>query len=261
MTSSTTDATFARTAKEIARDLITRSGLGRLHVAMRKLSGQNVEHLSLPSLPERFAAIYQKRVWLNGRPAGSLSGYGSELETTTELRRNLAELLSVLETRSLLDLGCGDFTWIQEVAFPHSYIGIDVVAEVIEANNAVFGSSKRRFALLDATNESLPRVDTILCREVLFHLSLRDIRRVIENIRASRSTYLIATSDGDTDYNADILSGDFRLLNLRKSPFLFGEPLRSIPDSGVSAFRTLSVWTIANLPPLSTGRAAAAGKP
>jgi SAM-dependent methyltransferase len=248
VTLSTTDGHFTRTAKEMIRGLIAKTGLTRLHVAVRKFGGQNVEHLSFNSLSERFSAIYRNRVWINGRSAGSLSGYGSELENTETLRQRLPELLGSLETQSLLDIGCGDFTWMKEIAFPHKYIGVDIVPEVIETNNVMFRSEQRSFQALDATQDPLPQVDCILCREVLFHLSFRDIWRLIENIRASGSLFLLATTDGDTNYNADIFSGDFRMLNLRKAPFFFPTPMLSVPDDAVSPGRTLSAWKVTDLP-------------
>ncbi|SRR6266567_3672564 len=237
-----------RTAKEMTRDLIAKAGLSRLHLSIRKLRGQNVDHLFLPSLAERFSAVYENRVWLNGRSTGSLSGFGSELENTGAVRQHIAELLESLRTRSLLDIGCGDFMWMKEVVFPSRYIGVDIVPSIIETNNSLYRSEQRSFHVLDAVHEPLLQADTVLCREVLFHLSFADIWQLVENVRRSGSSFLIATNDGDLKYNADILSGDFRILNLHKAPFFFPSPVRSIPDNGVLPDRTLSAWKVADLP-------------
>jgi 2-polyprenyl-3-methyl-5-hydroxy-6-metoxy-1,4-benzoquinol methylase len=237
-----------RTAKEVTRDLIAKAGLSGVHVTVRKLRGENVDHLLRESLSERFTAVYENRVWLNGRAAGSLSGCGSEIENTQSVRTHLAELLNFLGTRSLLDIGCGDFTWMQEVSFPFTYVGIDIVPGVIAANNASYSSPQRSFQVGDATRDSLPQADTVLCREVLFHLAFADIWRVVKNIRKSGISYLIATTDNNLKYNADILSGDFRMLNLHRAPFFFPRPTASIPDGSVCADRTLAMWRVADLP-------------
>jgi len=237
-----------RTAKEIIRDVIAKTGLSRVHVSIRKLRGQNVDHLLLTSLTERFSAVYENRVWLKGRSTGSLSGFGSELENTETVRQHLVELLESLKTRSLLDIGCGDFTWMKEVAFPYRYIGVDAVHNLIETNKTLYSSGLRSFKAMDATRDPLPRVDTVLCREVLFHLAFSDIWRMIENIRRSGSSFLIATNENDIKYNADILSGDFRMLNLHRAPLFFPKPTLSIPDNSVSPDRTLSAWKVADLP-------------
>ena len=93
-------------------------------------------------------------------------------------------------------------------------------------------------------------MDTVLCREVLFHLSFNDIRLLIQNLRANGVSILIATNDVATGFNSDIVSGDFRLLNLTKPPFRFPSPELSIPDDGVSPGRVLGAWHIKNLPQL-----------
>lgn len=237
-----------RTSKEMIRHLIAKAGLSGIDLTIRRLRGQNVDHLFFASLSERFTAVYQNRVWLRGRMIGSLSGLGSELENTERVRLGLTGLLKSLDTRCLLDVGCGDFTWMKEVSFPFRYVGIDIVPGVIAANNASYGSAQRSFQVGDATTDPLPQADTTLCREVLFHLAFADVWRVVENIRKSGSSYLIATNDNNLKYNADILSGDFRMLNLHRAPFFFPRPTDSIPDSSVCPDRALAVWQVADLP-------------
>jgi len=237
-----------RTAKEVTRDLIAKAGLRSVHATFRKLRGENVDHLLQESLSERFAAVYENRVWLNGRTAGSLSGCGSEMANTERVRAHLGELLKSLNACSLLDIGCGDFTWMKDVSFPFPYMGIDIVPGVVEKNKALYRSEQRTFQLLDATHDKLPQADAILCREVLFHLSFADIRRLIQNVRRSGASFLIATNDNNLRYNADILSGDFRLLNLHKSPFFFPSCALAMADDGVSSGRTLSTWKLSDVP-------------
>lgn len=236
-----------RTIKQLVRHLMIRSGLVRLHIQMRKARKQNVDHLLCASMAERFSAVYRNGVWLEGRPSGSRSGRGSELESTESIRRRIPELLESIGSRTLLDVGCGDFNWMKEVPLPCRYVGVDIVGDVIEANASLYGSARRSFQVLDATSGPLPPADTVLCREVLFHLSFRDIGRLIENVRNSGAAFLIATNDDALKLNADAISGDFRLLNLRKAPFFFGEPLLSIPDGGVDPDRVLAVWSVSAL--------------
>jgi SAM-dependent methyltransferase len=236
-----------RTIKQLVRHLMIRSGLARLHILIRKARKQNVDHLSCASMAERFSAVYRNGVWLDGRPSGSLSGLGSELENTESIRRRIPDFLKSIGSRTLLDVGCGDFNWMKEVQLPCQYIGVDIVRDVIEANASLYGSARRSFQVLDATSGPLPPADTVLCREVLFHLSFRDIWRLIQNVRSSGASFLIATNDDALKLNADIISGDFRLLNLRKAPFYFRTPLLSIPDGGVDPDRVLAVWNVSAL--------------
>src|ERR1017187_3093531 len=99
-----------RDVKELIRDSITKLGLSRAHLRIRRATGQNVDHLFRPTLAERFSAIYQNRVWLNARTSGSLSGLGSELVNTDRIRRGLQPLLTELNTQTLLDLRSEEHT-------------------------------------------------------------------------------------------------------------------------------------------------------
>ena len=101
------------------------------------------------------------------------------------------------------------------------YIGADIVPDLISLNTAIHGTETRSFQVLDATVDRLPEADTVLCREVIFHLSFRDISRLIENVRSAGASFLISTTDESIKFNADIPSGDFRNLSLTRAPFLF----------------------------------------
>jgi SAM-dependent methyltransferase len=237
-----------RTAKELVRHFIKVSGLWRFHLRWRKARGQNVDHLYESTLPGRFAAVYRNRVWLNDRATGSLSGLGSEVEHTRAIRSRLPDLFSALRCEVLLDLGCGDFSWMKQTALPCKYVGVDIVEDVIASNVRDYGSESRRFVVLDATREALPLADVVLCREVLFHLSFGDAWRVLDNVRSSGARFLVATSDDNLKYNADIESGDFRLLNLRRRPFGFPAPRETVPDDSCAPGRVLGVWDVAVMP-------------
>jgi SAM-dependent methyltransferase len=237
-----------RNAKEVLRHLLLRSGLNGAYLAFRSARGQNMDHLRARTLRERFSTIYRNRVWLTGRPYGSLSGLGSELENTKAIRRRLPELLARLHTKTILDVGCGDFNWMSRLELDCRYIGVDVASSVIEQNIRNYGSVNRTFYDLDATTDPLPSADTILCREVFFHLSFADIWALIRNMRLSGVSTMIATNDAGTDFNADILSGDFRLLNLTKPPFCFPRSQLFIPDDEVSPGRMLAAWRLSDVP-------------
>jgi hypothetical protein len=129
-----------------------------------------------------------------------------------------------------------------------TYIGIDVTEEVIALNALKYDSPTRTFHVLDATRDRMPFADTVLCREVFFHLSFSDIWALVHNIQTSGASALIATNDMSTGFNSDIVSADFRLLNLFRSPFRFPSPILSIPDVEVSPKRTLDVWRVSDLP-------------
>lgn len=192
----------------------------------------------------RFTAIYDQGMWQLGEGERPLSGPGSSLAATASLRDQLPGLLGTLGSGTLLDVGCGDLTWLRTLNLER-YIGVDIVPSVIADNQKVM--PQHEFHCLDAVVDDLPDADTVLCREVLFHLSFADIKALIANLQKKDRKWLIATTDTASEFNADIDSGDFRLLNLRRHPFRFGEPHAEISDDGHVPGRKLLVWPLGSL--------------
>jgi hypothetical protein len=112
------------------------------------------------------------------------------------------------------------------------YIGVDIVDKIITGNNK-YQSSNILFKKLDVTSDHLPQVDMIICRECLQHLSYNSIMRTLLNFKKSNTKYLLVSSFEHTWKNWDILDGDFRPLNIRKSPFKMGKPLYKINDTNL----------------------------
>jgi SAM-dependent methyltransferase len=208
---------------------------------------RNLPHLRAGSRRDRFAQIYAAGYWKLGNPDMPGSGTGSTLAATETLRAELPKLLARCGARSLLDVGCGDFTWMKNLTLPCRYFGIDIVASVVAANQAAYGSRDRRFAVRDAVTDELPEGDVVLCREVLFHLSLDDAKNALCNMLAGERRYLLATTDRETNFNADIVTGDFRVLNLERRPFRFPPPLFEIPDAAGAPGRVIGLWKIADI--------------
>lgn len=221
----------ARSARELMRHGMFRLGLG-----------PRPAHNQTGSIAERFHAIYATGHWTVGKSGVPLSGEGSTLEATAELRRSLPAVLDRLGARTLLDVGCGDFFWMRTLDLPCDYIGVDVVRPVIEANLRDFGDARRRFLALDAIRDPLPPADVVLCREVLFHLSFAEARALLGNIVAGGCDWVMLTTDGGTLFNADIVAGGARLLNLEIAPFRLGRPDHEIDEGTSYRGRRIGVW-------------------
>jgi hypothetical protein len=195
----------------------------------------------------RFTHIFEANLW----GSDSRSGSGSESDQTAALRTQLARF----GVRSLLDLPCGDFGWLSDVDLGvDSYIGADIVAEIVARDTAAYD---RDFRVLDLTADPLPQADLVLCRDCLVHFSDNDIWRAVENLKRSGSRYLLTTTFLDLPANTDISTGDWRPLNLRQSPFDFGAPLAVLVEGcteldGAYADKALALWDIAALPQRTT---------
>jgi SAM-dependent methyltransferase len=195
-----------------------------------------------------FGQIYANGAWVMHDKQDSLSGVGSTRQATDELAVQLSTFLREAGCRRLVDIGCGDFNWMQRVEGDFDYLGIDVVPQVVEENRARYGNGKRRFICMDATREAIEPADVAVCREVLFHLSFGDGLRLMRNIKAAGFRYVLFTNDTSIWFNSDIRSGDFRRISLLRAPFSLPAPLRELRDDRVSAGRVLAVWPGSALP-------------
>ncbi|WP_238010231.1 class I SAM-dependent methyltransferase [Dactylosporangium sp. AC04546] len=198
-----------------------------------------------------FQFIYDRNVWGS---AESASGGGSELTQTRVLRVALPELFRRLGVTTLLDAPCGDFRWMQHIELGGiRYVGLDVVPKMIEANQARFGSPLRRFVAGDVVCEPLPDADVMLCRDCLVHLSYQQVFEALANIARSRIRYLLATTFVERAENHDIVTGDWRPLNLCAPPFNLPQPEQVIVEGctengGVFADKALGLWPTSALP-------------
>lgn len=220
-----------RTLKEVLRHLLHVAGVRRRQA-----------HLDAPDRHERFARIYRERVWTLGRDDVPLSGTGSSITATAALRQSLPELVQRFDVRRFVDIGCGDCTWMSTIDLGCDYLGVDIVPSVVKNNIEAYGGPSRQFMVHDIVADKAPPGDLILCREVLFHLSLVDGLAALRNMAASGATYLLLTSDRATDFNAEMRTGDFRLLNLERRPFYLPEPEERISDQEVSPGRFIGLW-------------------
>jgi hypothetical protein len=197
---------------------------------------------------ETFTRIWRENHW---KGAESVSGPGSGVKRTRHLRPALAELLSELGVRSLLDVPCGDFLWMSELDLTHiDYVGGDVVPELIEETRRRHAGPGRRFEVLDLTTSPLPPADLLLCRDCLVHLSFDDALRALDNIARSDIRWLAATSFTDRDENLEVQTGRWRPLNLRLAPFSLPMPERAIAEAPAApgakhGDKSLLVWPMA----------------
>ena len=171
---------------------------------------------------QEFTRIYETNHWRVGE---TRSGPGSTLVATEALRRELPAFLEALGVKTLLDAPCGDYHWfpVMQLQLDH-YIGVDIVEPLITANQA-FANRRTSFQCLDIRVDPLPKVDLILCRDALVHMSYHDIRATLCNFVASGSTYVLMTTF--PSYLNDDLHGNqiWRPLNFELPPFSMPKPL------------------------------------
>jgi SAM-dependent methyltransferase len=252
--------TISKNLRRVARVVLQRCGLTGIVNIRRKLqkdSGLSVAQYSAASTADSFDFIYRTAAWRldNGQ---SLSGPGSDLQSTEDLRDILPTVLNGLGVRVLLDAGCGDFNWMKTVELSCHYIGADIVSSVIQANQAAYGNANRSFVCADIVRDPLPTVDAVICRELLFHLSYEQCFRALENLVKTGARYYFLTSNRGYWLNFDIATGDWRELNLEAAPFRLPAPRLAIRDDFQVPDRFLGVWGRAELHAALEGRSSRA---
>lgn len=220
--------------------------------SFRKLLQQLRRKLNLSLKPptQVFDEIYRKNVWGDRESA---SGPGSRMDRTDKVRRVLPILIEQYGYRSILDIPCGDFNWMKTLELKVEYIGADIVAALVKRNQEIHGSDRRRFVELNLLADRLPSVDLIFCRDCLVHFSNRDVRLALKNIKASGSKYLLTTTFAERTENQNIVTGEWRALNLSIPPFRLSPPLELVEDSYNSPNyfdKHLGLWKISDLPNL-----------
>ena len=190
------------------------------------------------SLREIFSHIYHHQLW---GPGETVSGSGARLEEARALIHILPELMRLLELHSLLDAGCGDFNWMRHVPLAnYDYCGVDLVPELIAANQAHYSRPGLRFAVADLARDPLPAADLVLLRNVMTHLSFRQGLRCLANLRHQPCAYLLASHYPELSENHDLASGLWHPLNLTLAPFHLPPPLKAFPEAAPGC--VLGLW-------------------
>jgi SAM-dependent methyltransferase len=194
-----------------------------------------------------FAEHYRANGWQSRE---SRSGTGSTLQQTAAIRDALPRLVQAFGVKTILDIPCGDFNWMKHLDLPVRYTGADIVEEIVSINRENFTNDGKTFIQCDLTRDTLPTVDLIVCRDCFVHLSFQHIWDALTNIRESGSEMLLTTTHVSQERNSDIVTGEWRPLNLEKAPFLFPRPIMSIdeqnPDSATD--KHLALWRVCDLP-------------
>jgi hypothetical protein len=182
--------------------------------------------LTLVNPKDKFSEIYKNNLWSSSE---SLSGAGSEVAYTEPLRKWLVSNILKLKVKDFVDAPCGDYNWMKFVT-PEvniNYIGLDIVDSVISKNKLEYGSPTVDFRLANICEDVLPACDLIMVRDCLFHLSYDDINKFLSNLARTDYKYLLTTThEVEREFkNSNIITGDFRIIDLFSEPFNFDAKL------------------------------------
>lgn len=203
-----------------------------------------------------YEQVYNNNTWGD---SSSKSGPGSNLVQTAVIRKEIPRLLKKLKVVKMLDGPCGDFFWMKEIKNDlrevlKSYIGADIVPELIQSNIKRYGDEKIQFRLLDITKDDLPKVDLVFSRDCFIHFSYGQIIAALQQFKKSGSTYLLTSTYTKDRLNVNTPDNyiNGRALNLENAPFNFPKPLAIINEGcteggGQYSDKSLALWRIKSI--------------
>lgn len=159
--------------------------------ALRDAAGRYAA--TLQSSERIFTAIYRHNQW-GGSAGGICSGGGSAdpliMDRYLGMLRHHA-LLAAYHEAAFVDLGCGDMLIGQHlIPLCRSYLGVDIVKFLIVRHQAQLGSAAVRFMHLDIINNELPPGDVCFLRQVLQHLSNKQILKILPKLKQYKYVYI-----------------------------------------------------------------------
>ena len=138
-----------------------------------------------------FTKIYTDKIW-GDTGEEFFSGGGSS--NSGAYPQMLVEFIQKNNITNVVDCGCGDFRVMNQVTAKVAtlkYHGIDVVNSLIEYNQQKYGSDQIKFSCINAINHPLPDGEMIVIRQVLQHLSNRQIKRILK--KTKKFKYVLIT--------------------------------------------------------------------
>ena len=158
----------------------------------------------------------------------SVSGYGSFLRSTTAIRNFLPNIIQKYSITSIVDCPCGDWNWMQHVDLSMvDYLGLDILPEIIEQNNEKFSKNNIKFDVFDILYQIPPACDLLICRDLLFHMSLSNMELAAQNLQRCKSKFILTTTFPNVKKNCELTIPElnanwgYRDINVELSPIDF----------------------------------------
>ena len=165
----------------------------------------------ISQLSATFTDIYDRGLWGRDSNIPYYSGVGSHQSAIVEpyLAAVRSFVGGIEGDCDAVDLGCGDFSVGSALCdMFRSYTACDIVEGIIDYNRVHFASLAVSFVSVDVVNDPLPRGNIAFIRQVLQHLSNRDIVSIVKKLYDYQ--YVIVTEhlpSGQFRANVDKVSG------------------------------------------------------
>jgi SAM-dependent methyltransferase len=163
---------------------------------------------------DRFESIYANDAWGGG------SGSGSQYKNVIEYVNFLSNFMNFNDVKSVVDFGCGDWSFSQYINWSNiEYTGLDVSSFIIERNKKLYEKNNIKFLQFQDVAQ-IRGGDLIIIKDVFQHLSNKLISLYLDHFK-KMFRYLLVTNDDfpDSSTNSEINLGEWRALRLDLPPF------------------------------------------
>jgi hypothetical protein len=178
-----------------------------------------------------FTKIYEEGAWGASNDPGQafFSGSGSRADAIVETYVDaVGQFLRTLNHKpDVVDLGCGDFHVGSRLrSLCSGYVACDIVEPLIAFNAEKFATLGVDFRTLGFTKDEFPSGEVVFIRQVLQHLSNREIARALPKIQR-QYRYLVLTEhvpQAPFPHNLDKASGPDNRLDIDSGIVLTSPP-------------------------------------
>ncbi len=140
---------------------------------------------------EVFSNIYKNNKW-GGAKGEFYSGTGSTTKHAIKYAETIKSFIKSNNIKTVVDLGCGDFNVGQQIQGDNTcYTGIDIVPDLIKRNQELYSNAATTFMCLNIIEDNLPEGELCLIRQVLQHLSNKQIQNILKKTQLFK--YVIVT--------------------------------------------------------------------
>ncbi len=182
-------------------------------------------------------------------------GHGSYRINAIDAKKFINNIIFNYCIESMLDIGCGDLNWIDidfitKGEFGVNYTGYDFDEGFIKQNKKRFPRCLFKQKDVRLLTE-LPKVDLILCRDLLLHLETIHIESLLNVFLHSGSRWLI-TNNYCIDKNKNLNSSmkysrrkrKSRTINLNLEPYNWPKSKKQIAEIKCADNRYLCLWDL-----------------
>lgn len=188
---------------------------------------------------EQWKTLYNKK-----KDAGNISLWNSKnpYRGCNLLVELLPKILKKYKIKSFLDIGCSNRYWMSTLDWSGiKYIGYDIVDGIIQSN--ILKYPEHEFKCVNMIEDECPKVDMVFMRSVLIHTNLNDCNKILNNIKASGSKYLMVSTSPEINKNMDTSCLWLVKRNLLIDPINLPKPLEMIPEiKDIDKNNYMGIW-------------------